>query len=39
VFVTLEPWSERIAKGQEIDAVFAHVRPLFARSRARACSR
>ncbi|TMA34295.1 MAG: multidrug efflux RND transporter permease subunit [Deltaproteobacteria bacterium] len=30
VFVTLAPWSERIAKGQEIDAVFAHIRPLFA---------
>src|SRR5262249_12861004 len=31
VFVTLDPWSERIAKGQEIDAVFAHIQPLFAK--------
>jgi hydrophobe/amphiphile efflux-1 (HAE1) family protein len=30
VFVTLAPWSERIDAGQEIDAVFAHVRPRFA---------
>jgi hydrophobe/amphiphile efflux-1 (HAE1) family protein len=30
VFVSLDPWSERIAKGQEIDAVFKHIQPLFA---------
>src|SRR5262249_36537904 len=29
VFVSLEPWSERIPKGNDINAVFAHVRPLF----------
>ena len=28
VFVSLDPWSERIAKGQGIDAVFQHIRPL-----------
>jgi hypothetical protein len=39
VFVTLAPWSERIAKGQEIDAVFARIRPHSPRSRGRACSR
>ena len=29
-FVTLAPWDERVEKGQEIDAIFAHVRPRFA---------
>jgi multidrug efflux pump len=29
VFVTLKPWSERIGQGQEIDDVFAYVRPRF----------
>ena len=27
VFVTLAPWDERGAKGQSLDAIFAHVRP------------
>jgi multidrug efflux pump len=29
VFVTLSPWGERIGKGQEIDDVFARIRPQF----------
>jgi multidrug efflux pump len=28
--VTLAPWDERVEKGQDIDAIFAHVRPRFA---------
>jgi multidrug efflux pump len=31
VFVTLKPWSERVGKGEEIDDVFAYVRPKFAK--------
>jgi multidrug efflux pump len=30
VFVTLKPWSQRIGKGEEINDVFAYVRPRFA---------
>ena len=39
VFVTLSPWDERVEQGQEIEKVFAHVRPRSPRSRARASSR